>query len=164
MKGDHKMTYDTTIDVVNVIMGIVSRDDSLRKITEADFDECCAVVQSFVDTECQKRLEAGGKSNAGLDGSQSVTLSHEFVDEVRITMRHARTFITSRQKMNRVGVELYDEILDKLEGVPSAYECPDCKRRYTTAKRDTETVKCTCGAEARLIANASLEPLAGKDG
>ena len=72
------MTYDTTTDVVNVIMGIVSREDSLRKISQVDFDECRAVVQSVVDTECGKRLRlknfaneciknSGGKPNAQVD-------------------------------------------------------------------------------------------------
>lgn len=35
--------------------------------------------------------------------------------EVIVILRHARTFITSRQKMHPTGVYLYDELLTKLE-------------------------------------------------
>lgn len=35
--------------------------------------------------------------------------------DVIVTMRHARIFITSREKMHPTGVQLYDELLAKLE-------------------------------------------------
>jgi len=34
--------------------------------------------------------------------------------EIIVTLRHARTFITTREKMNATGVALYDELLQKL--------------------------------------------------
>lgn len=37
------------------------------------------------------------------------------IQELVTTMRHARTFITSREKMHPTGVSLYDELLSKLE-------------------------------------------------
>jgi hypothetical protein len=36
------------------------------------------------------------------------------LDDVIVTMRHARIFITSREKMHPTGIELYDELLEKL--------------------------------------------------
>jgi hypothetical protein len=39
----------------------------------------------------------------------------ELFGNVMITMRHARTFITSRQKMHPVGVTLWDELFDFVE-------------------------------------------------
>jgi len=38
---------------------------------------------------------------------------------------------------------------------PQEHECPSCMRRYTSASRATETIKCQCGTEARLVANKS---------
>lgn len=38
----------------------------------------------------------------------------ELLREVAVTMRHARTFITSREKMHPTGVELYDQLLDEI--------------------------------------------------
>jgi hypothetical protein len=35
--------------------------------------------------------------------------------DIIVTMRHARIFIISREKMHPAGVKLYDELLDKLE-------------------------------------------------
>jgi hypothetical protein len=42
------------------------------------------------------------------------------LEELRVTMKHARTFITSRQKMNPVGVELYDELTTRLDEIANA--------------------------------------------
>ena len=36
------------------------------------------------------------------------------LEEIIVTMRHARIFITSREKMHPTGVQLYDELLEKL--------------------------------------------------
>jgi protein-arginine kinase activator protein McsA len=35
-------------------------------------------------------------------------------EEILTTMKHARTFITSREKMHPTGVELYDELIEKI--------------------------------------------------
>jgi hypothetical protein len=43
---------------------------------------------------------------------------------------------------------------------PREYECPFCLRHYTSTSRTTETIKCQCGTEARLVANAKHEPRA----
>jgi hypothetical protein len=37
------------------------------------------------------------------------------LQEIIVTMRHARIFITTREKMHPTGVQLYDELLTKLE-------------------------------------------------
>jgi len=34
--------------------------------------------------------------------------------EIIVTMRHARVFISSREKMHPTGIQLYDELLEKL--------------------------------------------------
>lgn len=36
------------------------------------------------------------------------------IEKVRDTMKHARTFITSREKMHPTGVELYDKLYEEL--------------------------------------------------
>lgn len=38
----------------------------------------------------------------------------DILKDVIETMRHARVFITSREKMHPTGVQLYDELLAKL--------------------------------------------------
>lgn len=35
--------------------------------------------------------------------------------DIIVTLRHARVFITSREKMHPTGVELFDELLGRLE-------------------------------------------------
>ncbi len=35
--------------------------------------------------------------------------------EVLITLRHARTFITSRQQMHKAGVKLHDDLINRIE-------------------------------------------------
>jgi len=39
------------------------------------------------------------------------------LEKAAITMNHARTFITSRQKMHATGVALYDELLSALQAL-----------------------------------------------
>lgn len=38
----------------------------------------------------------------------------ELLREVAVTMRHARTFITSREKMHPTGIDLYDQLLAEI--------------------------------------------------
>ena len=42
-------------------------------------------------------------------------INGELLDELLLTLKHARTFITTREKMHPDGVELYDELILKLE-------------------------------------------------
>jgi hypothetical protein len=42
-------------------------------------------------------------------------LNGALLDELLVTLKHARTFITSRQKMHPDGVELYDDLILTLE-------------------------------------------------
>ena len=44
-----------------------------------------------------------------------ISIPKHVMDEILSTMRHARTFITSRQKMNPTGIELYDELIKNLQ-------------------------------------------------
>ena len=36
-------------------------------------------------------------------------------NEILTTLKHARVFITTREKMHKTGVELYDKLIEKLE-------------------------------------------------
>lgn len=38
----------------------------------------------------------------------------DIIAEIVVTMKHARMFISSREKMHPTGIELYDELLEKL--------------------------------------------------
>lgn len=43
---------------------------------------------------------------------------HPIIEEIYYTLRHARIFIASREKMNPTGVKIYDELLQKIkEGI-----------------------------------------------
>ena len=37
------------------------------------------------------------------------------LNEILITMKHARIFICSREKMHPTGIQLYDELIERLE-------------------------------------------------
>ena len=53
-------------------------------------------------------------------------LSHisltEILTEILSTLEHARIFITSREKMHKDGVKLYDELIDRLKKSPTEAE------------------------------------------
>lgn len=70
--------------------------------------------------ELKKHLEQMQEKNPALEyrffeQRQHVQLHIDNVKEIVNTMKHARTFITSREKMHPTGVELYDELLANLE-------------------------------------------------
>ena len=50
-----------------------------------------------------------------LDFPEGITLGKKQVEEIISTLKHARTFITSREKMNPTGVKLYDELIKNLK-------------------------------------------------
>lgn len=39
------------------------------------------------------------------------------IEEIYHTLKHARTFIGSREKMHPEGIQLYDELLSKVEDI-----------------------------------------------
>jgi len=45
-----------------------------------------------------------------------VTISSMVIEEIITTLRHARVFITSREKMHPDGAKLYDDLVDNLAG------------------------------------------------
>lgn len=49
----------------------------------------------------------------GMDEKDSI--KYVKVDEILITLKHGRIFITSREKMHSTGVQLYDELISMLE-------------------------------------------------
>lgn len=50
------------------------------------------------------------------ESSNKICLLPKVVLEMIITLKHARTFIASKQKMHMTGIELYDELIVFLEG------------------------------------------------
>jgi len=46
--------------------------------------------------------------------------AENILQDVIETMRHARVFISSREKMHPTGIQLYDELLAKLESRQSS--------------------------------------------
>jgi len=41
-------------------------------------------------------------------------MNKDTLKDVVLTLRHARLFISTRQKMHKSGIELYDELLEQL--------------------------------------------------
>ncbi len=65
-------------------------------------------------------------------------ISGEFLNDIIITLHHARTFITSRQKMHKTGIGLYDELYSNLKSIasqpPNATDkCNCCEWKDATA-------------------------------
>lgn len=79
--------------------GAASKDDAdvQRKVPDAITD---VVGVNYIE---------GGALHGEITNNPEALL-----DEVIVTMRHARIFITSREKMHPTGIELYDELLEKL--------------------------------------------------
>jgi hypothetical protein len=50
-----------------------------------------------------------------MDNEAKYLPAENILADIITTMRHARIFITSREKMHPAGIELYDELLGKLE-------------------------------------------------
>jgi len=51
-----------------------------------------------------------------------IEIPEKLFEDIMVTMRHARVFITSREKMHFTGVRLLDELVSSLEeiaGTPS---------------------------------------------
>ena len=51
-----------------------------------------------------------------------VKLPKEIIDEIIVIMNHARIFITSREKMHPTGIDLYYNLLSKLEELASTQD------------------------------------------
>ena len=49
--------------------------------------------------------------------AETLVIEKKMLNEIFFTLRHARVFITSRLKMNPVGVELYDELFSDIEAL-----------------------------------------------
>ena len=59
-------------------------------------------------------------------------IEHSRLQSIIVTMKHARTFISSREKMHPTGIELYDDLLNLLQRLASqpkntADGCIECK-------------------------------------
>jgi len=72
-----------------------------------------------------------------------VTLPRHMFNEIMSTMKHARIFITSREKMQPVGVNLYDTLLIALHTYTSQQSIEaDAKIRMNCAFLDEACVDC----------------------
>jgi len=49
--------------------------------------------------------------------ADAIVLSPLVLSEMIVTLKHARTFISSRNKMHPTGIELYDELIVFLENL-----------------------------------------------
>ena len=66
----------------------------------------------------RKHIAEGGKGSCPRDEFEAVLDElEENYRYIRITMEHARIFISSRQKMNDTGIELYDDLLGRLKAL-----------------------------------------------
>ena len=46
---------------------------------------------------------------------KGISMPKDFLDEIKDTLKQARVFISSREKMHPTGILLYDQLLDQLE-------------------------------------------------
>lgn len=53
--------------------------------------------------------------------SRATDPAKALLNEIIVTMKHARTFIVTREKMNQVGVEQYDELVSRIDGIANAH-------------------------------------------
>lgn len=73
--------------------------------------------------------------------------------ECLVTLRHARTFVTSREKMHRTGIELYDNLIVEVAealsapepALPATLDC-DHKFRCNRHRDNPSNECCACGA------------------
>ena len=70
--------------------------------------------------ELKKHLDKMKEANPDLEYRffeqlQEVSIRKELLQEIITTMKHARIFISSREKMHPAGTELYDNLVKKLE-------------------------------------------------
>ncbi len=80
-----------------------------RKQNAAEIDHLKATIEN---------LEMSAKSFADSSVDLVARKREQYGDlpsEVLITLRHARTFITSRQKMHKAGVELHDDLINRIK-------------------------------------------------
>lgn len=81
--------------------------------TQATLDAVRAFKEgpaSLTDATGVNRVEAAGACSGSIGPDYRQLLA-----ETLTTMRHARVFITSREKMHPTGVELWDELVGKIE-------------------------------------------------
>lgn len=74
-----------------------------------------------------------GPSVSSADLSAQPPLTVGVLHDIFITMRHARTFITSREKMHPTGVELWDRLFAQIEALQ-----PVLPQNGTAARKPTQ--------------------------
>jgi len=55
-----------------------------------------------------------GEIMGEMDHDSAHLPAEDILADVITTMKHARVFISSREKMHQTGIELYDELLERL--------------------------------------------------
>ena len=71
---------------------------------------------------------AWGEIMDEMDHEAKYLPADNILQEILVTMKHARIFITSREKMHPTGVELYDELLEKLARRTTPYAFTQANR------------------------------------
>jgi len=77
------------------------------------FHDTKEMVQTMSDMRSYSRCPTCGQVSAGKE--KCVDKLVEALRKVKITMNHARVFITSRQKMHPTGVVLWDEEVKEVD-------------------------------------------------
>jgi DNA-directed RNA polymerase subunit M/transcription elongation factor TFIIS len=85
-----------------------------RQMLNAQADALVKSQAAYNDI-CSREIAAFQKSRPAPCSQRATDPASKLLNEVIVTMRHARTFVASREKMNPAGVELYDELLARLD-------------------------------------------------
>lgn len=87
------------------------RRDEARRERDAAIKERDAAIE---ERDRLQNTLTGWHDRALYAEARADTLA-KLCSEANVTLRHARVFITSRQKMHQVGIELYDTLTSRLE-------------------------------------------------
>lgn len=85
------------------------------------------------------------------------------LEQALITLRHARVFITSREKMHPIGVELFDALIAKIEADPhpaqpirEAWECMG-RKQAIPEPAECNWPDCGCDPHATKVIESLCE-------
>jgi hypothetical protein len=79
-------------------------------------DEGWWPVNNWMVTNMNEHEKPYGEIMDEMDHEAKYLPAENILQDILVTMKHARVFITSREKMHPTGVQLYDELLEKLSG------------------------------------------------
>lgn len=113
MKNKIECCITNLIDVHEIIM-----DRAWKFMRKIQFERYTAKMPEIIQTlkECASQSsESPAIPQQPLCAAGQAKLpSSEIMEEIIATLKHARVFISSREKMHPAGIELYDSLLEKL--------------------------------------------------